>query len=579
MLTDFLPHKPDPRRWFASERTELSAMKRPAAAATLLLALLFVFQFGFLCWCNLTQWQSHLDGDSSSQILKVMEIYKAGSLSLPNWNDTTSLLLDTPLILAAFLMPLFRDPFTAYGAGNILLLIMLVYVVWQLLRRVDCAPALRLVAILLLLCPYGHAEVLGYANCMVVQSAHYLMRVIYLLYLLYCLVFLERGEKSFGHLVSCLFTLGLGAWTAMSSGLFLLLIVFLPVAAGWALRVFAANQPGLFKTPGALFLVLNFLGFGAGYFVQRNVIHFSSRDSVIAWNSYSDFLPNLSKVIQGYFKLTGALPESGGVTILSGSGIAYGFAFAVALLLIGSVWFCLARICRTPVQACTAAGRSRGMLFACLLCIVGVDCMILTGAALAYGEETYESRYLIFMLVAAALLVALCLPWLRRLGGLYAPVLVATAVLVVGNTVFSDAAYVLSPTYDFSTAIEVTSALDEAYPDVKVVYMVSDDHDRKVLRVADDSKVYRMVSGDYNPGDYTYYTDGSGLEAGSLLLATDAQYAAMPEELSSRFVKTDMPQFWLYLDKTGYSTNDPQPYSVYYCADGGIDLTSLPVTD
>ena len=337
MLTDFLPHKPTPRRWFAWERTELSAMKRPAAAATLLLALLFVFQFGFLCWCNLTQWQSHLDGDSSSQILKVMEIYKAGSLSLPNWNDTTSLLLDTPLILAAFLMPLFRDPFTAYGAGNILLLIMLVYVVWQLLRRVDCAPALRLVAILLLLCPYGHAEVLGYANCMVVQSAHYLMRVIYLLYLLYCLVFLERGEKSFGHLVSCLFT-----WTAMSSGLFLLLIVFLPVAAGWALRVFAANQPGLFKTPGALFLVLNFLGFGAGYFVQRNVIHFSSRDSVIAWNSYSDFLPNLSKVIQGYFKLTGALPESGGVTILSGSGIAYGFAFAVALLLIGAVWFCLA---------------------------------------------------------------------------------------------------------------------------------------------------------------------------------------------------------------------------------------------
>ena len=139
--------------------------------------------------------------------------------------------------------------------------------------------------------------------------------------------------------------------------------------------------------------------------------------------------------------------------------------------------------------------------------------------------------------------------------------------------------YVSSPTYDFSTAIEVTSALNKAYPNVKVVYMVSDDHDRKVLRVADDSKVYRMVSGGYNPGDYTYYTDGSGLEAGSLLLATDAQYAAMPAELSSRFVKTDMPQFWLYLDKTGYSTNDPQPYSVYYCADGGIDLTSLPVTD
>ena len=108
------------------------------------------------------------------------------------------------------------------------------------------------------------------------------------------------------------------------------------------------------------------------------------------------------------------------------------------------------------------------------------------------------------------------------------------------------------------------------------VYMVSNDHDRKVLRLADQSKVYRMVSSSYNPGDYTYYQDGAGLENGSLLLATDAQYAAMDPELAARFEKTDLPQFWLYMDATGYSTNDPQPYNVYYCADGGIDLSSLP---
>ena len=121
----------------------------------------------------------------------------------------------------------------------------------------------------------------------------------------------------------------------------------------------------------------------------------------------------------------------------------------------------------------------------------------------------------------------------------------------------------------------MTAALDEAYPDVRVVYMVSNDHDRKVLRLADQSKVYRMVSSSYNPGDYTYYQDGAGLENGSLLLATDAQYAAMDPELAARFEKTDLPQFWLYMDATGYSANDPQPYNVYYCADGGIDLSSL----
>ena len=96
-----------------------------------------------------------------------------------------------------------------------------------------------------------------------------------------------------------------------------------------------------------------------------------------------------------------------------------------------------------------------------------------------------------------------------------------------------------------------------------------------LLRVADTSKVYRLISGSYNAGDYTYYQDGAGLEAGSLLLATDAQYAAMDPALAARFEKTDLPQFWLYMDMTGYSTSDPQPYSVYYCADGGIDLNAL----
>ena len=245
MLHDFLPHAPRPRSWFASERSELSAMDRPARFGTAALAVLLAAQLAFLCWCNLTQWTNHLDGDSSTQILKVMEMAKAGSLSLPNWNDTTSLLLDTPLMLAALLMPLFGNAFTAYGAGNILLLAAFVYALWQLLRRASCPLPLRLTALFLLLTPYSYTEVLGYANCMVVQSAHYLMRALYMAYLLYALVQLERREKGFGHLVTWLFTLGLGAWIALSSGLFLLLLVLLPVIAGFVLRAFAANRPRL----------------------------------------------------------------------------------------------------------------------------------------------------------------------------------------------------------------------------------------------------------------------------------------------------------------------------------------------
>lgn len=576
MLTEFRPHMPRPRSWFASERQALASMRRPAAAATLLFGCLFIVQLAFLCWCNLAQWQSHLDGDSSTQIVKVLEIWKAGSLSLSNWNDTTTLLLDMPLSLAAALMPIFRDPFTAYGVSNIIWLALLIYGLWQLLRRADCPLYLRFLALFLILTPYSYTEVLGYANCLLVQSAYYLVRAVYMVYLLYGLVQLERREKGFGHLITWLFTLGLGAWIAMSSGTFMLLLVLLPVIAGFVLRAFAANRPRLLLTPGAAFLALNLLGFGAGYFVQRHVIHFSSRDAIIAWNTYTEFLPNLSKVIQGYLKLTNALPADGGVTILGAQGIMFGISFVAALVILCGVLLCLWRILHAPAAACRASGTPRGLLFACLLGIVGVDTLILIGASLAYGELVYESRYLIFLLMAAVLLLVLCLPWFQRAGGLYAPVSVVLAAVCVANAFLCDYGYVTSPSYDFSYAETVTDALDEAYPDVQVVYMVADDHDRKVLRTADETKVYRIVTSNYNPGDYTYYQDGTGLENGSLLLATDAQYAAMDPELAARFEKTDLPQFWLYMDATGYSTNDPQPYNVYYCADGGIDLSSLP---
>ena len=578
MLHAFLPRKPQPRGWFSAERRELSAMSRPAAAATIALAVLLTVQLAFLCWCNLTQWTSHLDGDSSTQILKVYEIARAGSLSLPNWNDTTTLLLDMPVLPAALLMPLLGDPFLAYGAGTICCLALLVGTVWQLLRHANCALPLRMLALFLILTPYSYAEVLGYANCMLVQSAYYLVRADYLCCLLYSLVLLERRESGFRHLVLWLLTLGLGTWIGMSSGMFILLLVLLPVICGFVLRAFAAGQVRLLATPCAGFLALNLLGFGAGYFVQRSVIHFASRDSVIAWNSYTEFLPNLSKVIQGYLKLTNALPADSGVTILSAEGILFGISLAAAMAVLGGVLLCLWRIAHAPARACRAAGSVRGLLFACLLGIVCVDTVILAGASLAYGEPVYESRYLIFLLIAAALLLALCLPWLRRVGGLYAPTLVVLAAVCTANAFLCDMGYVTHPSYDFSYAEAVTSALDQAYPDVRVVYMASDDHDRKVLRTADHTKVYRLISGNYNPGDYTYYQDGSGLEGGSLLLATDKQYAAMDPALSARFVKTDMPQFWLYMDMTGYSTSDPQPYNVYYCADGGIDLTALPET-
>lgn len=568
-------------------REEWDGFSLPVKGFTLLLGAACLVQFLFLAWTCMTQWQNHLDGDSSTQILKVMEIAKAGSFSLRNWNDTTSLLMDTPLTLAAVLMPIFRDAFVAYGAADVINCILFCVVIYGLLRCAGSPLWARLLALFLLLCPYERGTGLSYANCVLLQSGHYTVRVLCFLYLLYGMVLLlelpagqaaKAKRRWLVPLLVCLFSLFLTLLTGVSSGTFMLMLILLPIFLFCVLYLFASRRYIEIRRPAILFLGLNLLCAMLGCWAQRNVIHFNSRDASICWIGYDAFWKNLGAIVQGYFKLMGAMPAGSNVSILSLEGICYAAGYAVALVIPFAAVLCLADLLRrrdaAPGMPLTPKVLLRG---ACML-VAGFDLFVFASSALTYGEATYEVRYLIFGVIALVLLLCSYLPELHGFGDLPGAFIGVFGLCAAINLVSSDCSY-LKPTYDFSYAQAVTQAIDEAYPEAKAVYMFSDDHDRKVLRVADQSKVYRLITGNYNPGDYTYYSDGEGLESGTVLLCTEAQYAAMPEELSSRYQRSDLPGYWLYLDATGYSTNDPQLYYIYHCPDGGIDLTSLPAAD
>lgn len=299
-------------------------------------------------------------------------------------------------------------------------------------------------------------------------------------------------------------------------------------------------------------------------------LHFASREFGIQWIGFQNFLPNLSLIFQGYWKLLSGLPQDTGVSILSVQGLLYACGYAAALVLpLGLIWTVHAAVRREPGPL-SALTILRGGCTAVAL----VDLFICLSASLHYGETVYEVRYRLVSVISMILLLSSWCPSIPLPGALGGVCTAALSICLLGNLWRNDAVYA-KPAYDFSMAQAVTQAMDEAYPDVKVVYMVSNDHDRKILRVADPSKVYRFISGTYNPGDYTYYSDGQGLEDGSLLLCTDVHFQNLDPVFQERFVKTELPAFPLYFDYAGISTSEPSLYSIYYCANGGIDLTTL----
>ena len=549
---------------------EFRSLKRPWKLLTLILGTALFLQVCYLGWACLTQWASHLDGDSSTQILKVMEIVKARSLSLTNWHDTTSLLLDMPILPAALLTPLCGGRvFLAYGLSVFLLDIACSFIMDRLFAAASVPIWARWTALLLFLCPYGEAEWLSYANCTLTQSGYYSMRLLYYLLLLYGMVLFFKNANRAALIVS-VFVTGFSLLIGLSSGMFMALMVTLPLLLFCAVRAACDRQVRFLSSPVTLLPLVSLLGILAGTWVQHNIIHFSSREAGIQWIGFRNFLSNFSSVFQGYWKLLSGMPQDATVSILSTQGLLYACGYAVALVLpLGLFWTVHTALHSQPTPLSSLAILRGGCAAVALF-----DLFICLSASLHYGETIYEVRYLLFAAISLMILFASWLPAIPLPGALGEVCVSVLTILLLGNLCRNDAVYA-KPTYDFSMAQAATQAMDEAFPDAKVVYMISNDHDRKVLRVADQSKVYRMISGSYNPGDYTYYSDGSGLENGSLLLCTDAQFQTMDPALRERFVLTDLPAFPLYFDAAGISTNDPSPYRIYVCANGGIDLTAL----
>ena len=170
-------------------------------------------------------------------------------LSLTNWHDTTSLLLDMPILPAALLTSLCGGRvFLAYGLSVFLLDIACSFIMDRLFAAASVPIWARWTALLLFLCPYGEAEWLSYANCTLTQSGYYSMRLLYYLLLLYGMVlFFKKSNRA--ALIVSVFVTGFSLLIGLSSGMFMALMVTLPLLLFCAVRAACDRQVRFLSSP------------------------------------------------------------------------------------------------------------------------------------------------------------------------------------------------------------------------------------------------------------------------------------------------------------------------------------------
>ena len=146
------------------------------------------------------------------------------------WSETTNLHLDTHMVLTSLLYGITGNILLAFGIGNTLMILVLLFLMWRILDRLEAPLHGKIIALNLMICPYlmsGYSifNDLGYFSNILSSASYYTLRMSVILMIIdeYLIIMQER---KFGFLpwIVCPLCILCG----FSSGVFLIVVILAP---------------------------------------------------------------------------------------------------------------------------------------------------------------------------------------------------------------------------------------------------------------------------------------------------------------------------------------------------------------
>ncbi len=497
-----------------------------------ILIAVFAVQFAVICCFNLTQIGNHLGYDSSWDVLKASLMWKERALHHGPWEETTNLQLDTPMTPASLLYGLTGNLLLSFGLADILFVVLILLCAWGILSRLNTGLTARMIALNLIVCPYmtnGFFQYndLGYFSCILSGAAYYSWRVLIVLLAVFTWIRIRQEEK-IG--VQGWITLLMSVWAGLSSGVYLIIVIYLP----WLLFAFETamirNDWKHLRGKESAFACLGCAATLAGKLLCQFVLRFEVIDATRTWTSMEDFWTNLGSVFQGLIKVLQALPESGDtVNILSRTGLMRLCPLVLLALILISLGFSLRRTVRK------APGWDGTPLF--LLNAVAFNVLALALFNERYGQKVFEERYLLSAFMMMILLTALFFDSLdgRKVSGILLTLAVTCAV--AGNDVQSDLNYLASGNETWQTG-EIQTMAESRQAGVVYFWGENLALAGRSMRPLDPDRVYKEIPDEggwyIHWGDYLY-ADENGEYTGPTLLVTEKNRDLVWPEVLSQY--------------------------------------------
>lgn len=504
---------------------------------TTALFLLAVIQFLVLCYINLTQMKYHMGYDASSYYLKAFEMWKQKSLMCENWVEQTTLYWDSAVPLAALLMNIFRDIFTAYGVANLIVDVCIIALMIGIMRSLELSVPSQLFALNLVICPYvgrgfSNSNDIFYFSSILTSGSWYGVKLALTLLFVYVWLLIYRNGIQKKHIPVYLVTIVLFLVSGISSGYYLGVTILIPAMLCGVIYMFVKNDWKEMISGSMLFTYLNLFCIILGKIIAKDVLNFTSKDSNECWVSLENFWENITSIFLGYAGMLQALPTETDVPIMSRDGIRFVFGWGIAMItLIGFFAFLSMLVKKFSLH-------KKETMLASVVCF---NFIMFTFIYTTYGSTFFEERYLIipFFFIVMALGV-----WIdslnqelifKKMGCM------ALVVLTVLQVCVSDIKYIKTKT-DTESMDELADAVSDM--DSPVVFFYGNNYSvvARNMRVYDTDKIYKFLLTDDNGsswfaywGDYTYYHYADEWDGPIVLCTDDANFQNLPEKIKEGF--------------------------------------------
>ena len=543
-------------------------VKRTGGVPGIILLVLFLVQFSVVCFFNLTQIKNHIGVDASWNILKAALIWKEKALIHPMWVDTTSYSLDNSLMIASPLYGLTGNLTLSFGIANILTLLLIFTCIWRILQRLHVRFSARMIALNLIVCPYlvsGFAmendlgyiknvlstsfvvvNDLGYFSTVLGGAAFYSWRV--LIALLVVLVFIKIKQDHRMGILGVL-TLLLCAWSAISSGIYLIVMIFAPYLVYEIEVAMVLNDRKQLIRKEAVFAVSGSLFSLAGACYTHFVLHFDTISVSRTWTAFQNLGKNFEAAFLGFIKLIQALPAAGQEEgILTRAGFFRAFPILILLAFVVSTGYFARRIFRKDHLL-----EEKG-IYLFLLNIVLLNFVFMGMFNVSYGALVFEERYLITTFFMAVLLVGLFFNQIpeKSFAGTLLTLLMVLAI--AGTDYQSDRQYMRVNNEGWQ--LDQIQELAETN-DAGMVCFWGDELESvgKIMRAYDPNRLYKIISSggnrffcyDMHYDDYMYGEQKGEYEGPTMFVSEKGKDLIWEEILSQCALVRELDELTVYL--------------------------------